>query len=340
MRQIYLQKAFYQLAKHAPVRVTEGAKYRLQLLSAWQALRARGAQGQEAAESVGISRATLYRWQARWKALGPKGLEARSHRPKRVRQRRWSPEAIQALQELRELYPRWGKEKLAILAAEEGFRLSASTVGRMLNYLLQRGLLQPRCPKRHLAWHKAPQRRYAVRKPKNYDVTSPGDLVQVDTLDIHPFPHLHLKHFTARDVVSRWDVLEVHSRASSTQAEQFLRTLLRRMPFPVRAIQVDGGSEFKKQFEQACCHLGLKLFLLPPRSPKLNGRVERAHRTHLDEFYAVYDLPCDPPALNPVLQEWERIYNFVRPHRALDNLSPAKYIRLFHPSVSPSLSHI
>ena len=340
MRQIYLQKAFYQLAKHPPVRITENAKHRLQLLSAWQALRARGAKGQEAAESIGSSRATLYRWQARWKALGPKGLEPRSRRPTRGRQRTWSPAALQAVQELRELYPRWGKEKLAVLAACEGYRLSASTVGRMLNYLLRRGLLQPTCPKRHLSWHKTPKRPYAVRKPKNYGVISPGDLVQVDTLDIHPFAHVHLKHFSARDVVSRWDVLEVYSRASSAHAEQFLSTLLRRMPFPIRAIQVDGGSEFKKQFEEACRRLGLQLFILPPHSPKLNGRVERAHRTHLDEFYAVYDLDFDPPALNPVLQEWERIYNFIRPHRALDNLSPAKYIRLHHPSVSPALSHM
>jgi transposase InsO family protein len=340
MRQIYLQKAFYQLGRHRPVQVTAMAKHCLQLLSAWQALRARGMGGQAAAETVGVSRATLYRWQVRWKALGPKGLETRSRRPKRVRQRTWSPAAIQAVQELRQLYPRWGKEKLAVLAAGEGLHLSASSVGRILNYLLRRGLLQPFHPRRHLSKHRTRKRPYAVRKPKTYGVSSPGDLVQVDTLDIRPFPHLRLKHFTARDVISRWDVLEVHTHASSAHAEQFLDTLLRRMPFPVRAIQVDGGSEFKKQFEQACRRLGLQLFILPPHSPKLNGRVERAHRTHLDEFYAVYDLEFDPPALNPVLQEWERIYNFVRPHRALDNLSPAKYIRLHHPSLSPALSHM
>ena len=60
-------------------------------------------------------------------------MEHRSHRRKRVRQRTWSPEALQAVQELRELCPRWGKEKLAVLAARAGFSLSASTVGRMLD---------------------------------------------------------------------------------------------------------------------------------------------------------------------------------------------------------------
>ena len=29
--------------------------------------------------------------------------------------------------------------------------------------------------------------------------------------------------------------------------------------------------------------------LLPPRSPKLNGHVERGQRTHTEEFYELYD---------------------------------------------------
>ena len=47
---------------------------------------------------------------------------------------------------------------------------------------------------------------------------------------------------------------------------------------------MDGGSEFQASFEEACREKGIKLFVLPPHSPKLNGYVERAHRTHLEEF--------------------------------------------------------
>ncbi len=129
-----------------------------------------------------------------------------------------------------------------------------------------------------------------MRKPREHAVLQPGNLVQLCTLDIHPFPKIHFKHLTARDVVSHWDVIEVHTRAIAKNAKQFLSTLINRMPFPVRAIQVDGGSEYRKEFEQTCAELGLKLFVLPPRSPKLNGRVERAHRNHIEELYAVYDL--------------------------------------------------
>src|SRR5690606_29518072 len=123
-------------------------------------------------------------------------------------------------------------------------------------------------------------RPYAVRKPKDVQPTQPGDLVQLDTMQLRPLPGVVRYHFTAVDVVSRWNVLGVRATASATTAEAFLTELLARMPFPVRAVQVDGGSEFMADFEQACQARGLALYVLPPRSPKLNGHVERAHRTH------------------------------------------------------------
>ena len=125
----------------------------------------------------------------------------------------------------------------------------------------------------------------------------PGDLVQVDTLDVRPVPGVVLKHFTARDIVSRWDVLEARTRATAATAAGFLDRLVARMPFPVRAIQVDGGSEFQAVFEEACQARGIRLFVLPPRSPKLNGCVER-ERTHTEEFYEVTPFSLEVAALN------------------------------------------
>jgi putative transposase len=56
---------------------------------------------------------------------------------------------------------------------------------------------------------------------------------------------------------------------------------------------------------------------LPPRSPKLNGHVERAQRTHTEEFCGVMDTCFDIAELAQALLEWEKIYNTVRPHQAL-----------------------
>ncbi len=92
------------------------------------------------------------------------------------------------------------------------------------------------------------------------------------------------RYYLARDIVSRWDVLGVYGRATAGTARDFLDTVIERMPGPVKAIQVDGGSEFRAEFEAACEQKGLRLFVLPPCSPRLNGCVERAQRTHKEEF--------------------------------------------------------
>jgi putative transposase len=157
-------------------------------------------------------------------------------------------------------------------------------------------------------------------------VEKPGDLVQLDTLDLRPAPGAVLKQCTARDRVSRWDVLEVHRRATSTAATLFLDTLERRLPFPLRALQVDGGSEFAAVFEAACHARGLRLFVLPPRSPKLNGWVERANRTPTEEFYEITLSSLPIAELNRELQAWERTYNTVRPHQALAYRTPQEFL--------------
>lgn len=80
-----------------------------------------------------------------------------------------------------------------------------------------------------------------MRKTGDYVVERPGDLVKVDTLDVRPFPWMTLKQFIARDVISKWDVIEVRRRATATTAKEFIETLEQRMPFKVKALQVDGG---------------------------------------------------------------------------------------------------
>jgi putative transposase len=66
--------------------------------------------------------------------------------------------------------------------------------------------------------------------------------------------------------------------------------------------------------------------VLPPRSPKLNGHVERAQRTHRQEFYECYDGDLEIPVLQQALREWEYGYNHRRPHQALGYQTPAAYL--------------
>ncbi|MDP7384931.1 MAG: integrase core domain-containing protein, partial [Nitrospinota bacterium] len=136
-----------------------------------------------------------------------------------------------------------------------------------------------------------------------------------------------------------WDVMEVFSRATAVCARRFLDTLQARTPFPIRAIQVDGGSELWAVFEAACAEREILLFELPPRSPKLNGRVERANRTHTEEFYEVYELPWTVASLNVRLREWEQVYNHIRPHQRLDYLTPAQALETFKKN-GPGVSYV
>jgi transposase InsO family protein len=271
------------------------------------------------------SRTTIQAWLKRYQARALAGLEDRSHRPHNRREPTWTAETEQHVLRLREQYPRWGKDKLVVLLHREGTAVSTSMVGRILGHLKASGqLVEPLAERRRSRKH--PPRPYAIRKPKSYLVKEPGDLVEVDTVDLRPVPGVVLKHFTARDVVSRWDVLGVYTRATASIAAQFLEAILERTPNAVKAIQVDGGSEYKAEFEAACKEKGLPLYVLPPRSPKLNGCVERGNRTHREEFYEVYDLDWTVTGLRPDLLHWEHVYNTIRPHKSLGYLTPQEYI--------------
>jgi putative transposase len=280
----------------------------------------------------GVSPQTFYRWKRRYNPRHLESLEDRSHRPKHLRQPAYPAELVAAVLKLREEYPRWGKDKLVVLLREQGYEASTSMVGRIICRLKDGGVLREPIRNHVSAHRRGLKRAYAVRKPRDYQVADPGDLIQLDTLDIRPLPGVVLKHLTARDIISRWDVVDVYSRATATTSAHFLDKLEQRMPFTVRAIQVDGGAEFEAVFEEECQRRNIKLFVLPPRSPKLNGYVERAHRTHTEEFYEVTESSFDVTELQAELLEWERIYNTVRPHQALAYMTPLKFLEQWRKS--------
>jgi putative transposase len=234
--------------ERAAIDISQKARQRLRWFDYY---RAHGHNAALTCRYFGISRQTFYRGKRRYDSHNLKSLEDGSHRPHRRRQSTWSPPLAERVLARRRQYPRWGKDKLVVLLRREGRVVSTSMVGRILRRLKQRGvLIEPRPNRDRMARSHSWSRPYALRKPRDWRTEEPGDLVEVDTLDVRPLPGVVLKQFTARDVLSRWDVLEAHTRA--TAAARFLQTLQQRMPFPVRAVQVDGGGEFAAAFEDAC----------------------------------------------------------------------------------------
>ena len=294
------------IAREAAPDLSREARKRLAMVD-WH--RAHGGNVSLTARHFGVGRSTVYRWLARFDRFHLETLEDRSSAPRRRRRATWTVAQLRSVQAIRERYPRWGKDKLRILLRREGMTLSTSMVGRILLRLRRSGeLREPRhrgISARKRAW----RRPHAVRKPADFVARRPGDLVQVDTLDIRPLPGLVFKQFTARDVVSRWDTVELHTSASARSAVALLDALAARMPFGVRALSVDNGAEFMAEFEAACAARSIALLTLPPRSPKLNGGVERANRTHTEEFYEVTDAEATLAGLRPALLAWEAVYN-------------------------------
>lgn len=303
--------------------LSQRARARLAMLD-WH--RAHGANVSRTARHFGFSRPTVYRWLGRYDRFRLETLEDHPSTPRRRRRPTWSTDELRAVCAIRERYPRWGKDKLVVVLARAGIVLSTSMVGRILHRLRRSGDLREPVVRRVSVRGRRWPRPYAIRRPADWTVERPGDLVELDTLDIRPLPGTVWKQFTARDRVSRWDTLELGRRATARAAAGVLDRLAERMPFAVRAISIDNGSEFMAEFELACRARGIRLFVLPPRSPKLHGAVERANRTHAEEFYAVTDAEPDLAAFQAGLRAWEDTYNRVRPHQALGYLTPAEFL--------------
>ena len=223
----------------------------------WLEARAAGLTAAQASAAVAVPLSTLYRW-ARQPA-------PRSRAPQRRRRRTWSHQLIRAVERLRGDFPMWGKAKLGPLLRKQGFAVSDSTVGRILHDLVERGVVQPVPVIRgKVRRGRKPQRKHARRLPRGLKAQAPGELVQLDTLTVRPTPEHTVKQFTAYDPKARFTVAHAFRRATSNAAAKFLDKLIETLPFPVKAIQVDGGSEFMADFETACQNKQIDLYVLPP----------------------------------------------------------------------------
>lgn len=198
-------------------------------------------------------------------------------------------------------------------------------IGRILASARRRHLLiEPHAVRVRQA---RPQRPHATRLPKaKRQPTQPGELIQLDTMHLRPRPNLERRQFTALDVVSRLAVVGVRAQATAGTAKAFLAELIARMPVPIQGIQVDGGSEFMASFETVCQERGIPLYVLPLRSPKLNGRVERRNGTARREFWECYAGELDLPTVRQALRQWEVAYTTDRPHQALGYATPQQHL--------------
>jgi transposase InsO family protein len=105
--------------------------------------------------------------------------------------------------------------------------------------------------------------------------------------------------------------------------------VLSRLPFKAEVIQTDNGAEFQEQFHWHVLDKGIHHVYIKPRTPRLNGKVERSHRIDQEEFYKMLDgiLIDSTKLFNDKLQEWENFYNYSRPHGSLNGQTPYERFR-------------
>ena len=134
-----------------------------------------------------------------------------------------------------------------------------------------------------------------------------------------------LYQFTAIDDCTRIRVLKVYDSCNQSTAIRFIDEVRRRLPFRVQVVQTDNGAELQSRFHWHVEELDIRHVYIRPRTPHLNGKVERSHRVDDQEFYQLLDkdgVTDDIHLFNEKLREWEDYYNYHRPHGALNGQTP------------------
>ncbi len=266
----------------------------------------------------GITRQAYYSWLRRYEELGLEGLRDRSRRP-HVSPNATGTEVVGKIVYLRRSY-HFGPHKIAMyLKRYHDVQISPSGIWRILKRLDMSRLPSSQRYRRH------------VDRWKRYEKPLPGHRVQVDVKFIAPLPGSRKKHyqFTAIDDCTRIRVLRIYDRLNQQIAIRFLDYVLEKLPFHVEVIQTDHGAEFGSQFHYHVLDRGIGHVYIKPRTPRLNGKVERSHRIDQEEFYRMLEgVVIDNTGLfNDRLQEWENFYNFSRPHGGLGGLTPYERLR-------------
>lgn len=294
----------------------------------WEKLRKEGVRPKVIAEFTRMSRASYYRAKKILRDLA-RGVTPPSKKPKKINRPRWGEAQKQLVLRIRRENPTYGKEKIAcILKRDHGQTMSESTVGRILHHLKEKGLVQKSASalrtKRKRIFGKGHAKPWTY---KDYKDMAMGERVQIDHMTVTK-NGICVKHFQAWDRRSKFMAANVYSHAKSSSAKRFLLDFFAKAPFTIQSVQVDGGSEFMAEFEDACAQLGIPLIVLPPRKPTYNGGVERGNRTFREEFYNRDDLLADSVgAMGAELTKALHKYNAYRPHRNLKGLTPMEYIK-------------
>ncbi len=266
-------------------------------------------------KEYGIPRSSYYEWKKRYELEGEKGLKRKKpiahNHPKKI------PEnVVDKVIDLRTNFKLGSIRITWYLDRYHGIKISESSVYRIL---VKNGLR--RLPKS------------ASKKTlhtKRYAKKVPGHQVQVDVkfaiFENAGGKKIRRYQFTAIDDATRIRALKMYKRHNQASAIDFIEYVIEKFPFRMHTIRTDRGHEFQARFHWHVEDKGMRHVYIKPRSPQLNGKVERSHRTDQEEFYQLLTY-TDDVDLNKKLKVWEDFYNFNRPHGAFDGKTPYEALK-------------
>jgi transposase InsO family protein len=262
-----------------------------------------------------VLRSSFYTWKKAYDVEGRAGLVrkkpiARSH------PRQLSPDVVEKILYLRRTC-HLGPERITwYLERYYGITTSCSSVYRTL---VRNGL---RSMSKTVGRRTIHTRRYA----KNV----PGHHIQMDVkflrLKSKECSTVRRFQYTAIDDATRIRALKVYQCHNQQSAIHFVDYVIEKFPFRIHTIRTDRGHEFQAQFHWHVEDKGIRHVYIKPRSPQLNGKVERSHRSDNEEFYQLLTY-TDDVDLNKKLAKWEQFYNFDRPHGAFKGKTPYEALR-------------
>ncbi len=257
-----------------------------------------------------VSRSGFYRWKRLYEEFGEDGLMLRKpiakDHPRRI------PEAtVQKVLELRRTYHLGPQRIVWYMDRYHDHRISYGSVYRIL---VRNGV--NRLPKQ--VGRRALHTRRFAKRVHGLHVQMDVKVLSLTSGEGKP---IRRYQYTAIDDATRIRALQVYQRHSQANAIRFFDYALERFPFRIHTVRTDRGHEWQALFHWHVEDKGIRHVYIKPRSPQLNGKVERSHRTDQEEFYQLLSFTDDVDLLKK-LAAWKDLYNLNRPHGAHKGQTP------------------
>jgi transposase-like protein len=265
-----------------------------------------------AARTVKKSRKTLYQWIGKYKANGVEGLIAEKTGPKQGTP--WNKTDLDTeafILDLMRKHQGTNIYDLAVMLPAE-HKVAPCTIFRIYQRQYQLSV-RTRLPK---------------KKPTLYIKEYVGEEIQMDC----SFPWGYGAKRVSYDCVddrSRFALAKIYERHTQDNAIVFLRHIIERAPFVIRAIRTDCGSEWSTRFSIACALAGIEHIKNEPYHPEHNGKIEKFHDVYKQRcFYTHLSPHASLDEHNFIVWQWLGWYNYVKTHSGLgmDRRTPAAVV--------------